>query len=324
MKVLFIGGTGVISHACSELCIKRGYELFLLNRGKSFRKAPVGSNTIIADISNIQEVQSALKGKAFDVVVNWIAYKNQDVINDYFLFNNNISQYVFISSASVYKKPIERLPIKETFPVSNPFWKYSEDKIDCENYLLNKYNSESFPVTIVRPTHTYDYTKIPLHGGYTAIDRMKRDEKIIIHDSGTSLWTLTHYKDFAVGLVGLIGKQKSIGEIYNISSENYLTWNEIAKIIGNEYGISPDIIYVPSEYINTIDKEWGAGLLGDKAHSKIFDNSKIRNLVPEFKAEIKFNEGVKEIINWYNAKPGRQIVDDLTNKMMEKIIENYN
>ena len=206
MKILFIGGTGVISHACSNLCIKKGYDLHLLNRGQSFRKAPLGSKIINADIRNSKESLSALKNESFDVVVDWIAYEKQHVINAYNLFHGKVSQYIFISSASAYKKPVEELPITEFYPLHNPYWDYSAKKIACEKYLCKKYEDNSFPLTIVRPTHTYDYTKIPLHGGYTAIDRMKRGKKIIIHDDGNSVWTLTNHKDFAVGLVGLIGR----------------------------------------------------------------------------------------------------------------------
>ena len=226
MKILFIGGTGVISFACSELCLKMGYDLYLLNRGKSFRKAPDGAKIIHADIRNYDECLNALKDHFFDVVVYWIAYDTEHVMNDYLLFNGKISQYIFISSASAYKKPIEKLPIKENYPLYNPFWDYSAKKIDCEKYLLKQLSEKKFPVTIVRPSHTYDMTKIPLHGGYTAVNRIKKGKKIIIHDDGESIWTLTHHKDFAKGFCGLPGRTETIGEVYNITSDEYLSMEQ--------------------------------------------------------------------------------------------------
>ena len=323
MKVLFIGGTGIISHACSELCVKMGHDLYLLNRGQSFRKPPSGSTIINADIRDLKQVSSVINNNIFDVIVDWIAYDIDHVVNDFNLFKDKTNQYIFISSASAYKKPIDRLPISESYPLHNPYWEYSVKKIACEEYLINRFNTYNFPVTIVRPTHTYDFTKIPLHGGYTAIDRMKRGKKIIIHGDGTSIWTLTHHQDFATGLTGLFGKNNSIGECYNITSDDYLTWNKICELIASACNLTPEIIHIPSDFINIFDKEWGAGLLGDKAHSKIFDNSKIKSIVPGFKTTIPFSEGVKEIINWYNSDTSRQIVDTEAYKMMDIIIRNY-
>ncbi|MFC2118167.1 NAD-dependent epimerase/dehydratase family protein [Bacteroidota bacterium] len=324
MKILFIGGTGVISYACSELCIKMGYDLYLLNRGISFRKTPVGAKIIRSDIRNYKKSLRLLNNHYFDVIVNWIAYDVEHVENDYKLFYEKTSQYIFISSASAYKKPIEKLPIKENYPLYNPFWEYSQKKIACEEYLLKQFREKKFPLTIVRPSHTYDMTKIPLHGGYTTIDRMKKGKKVIIHDDGKSLWTLTYHKDFAKGFCGLPGKSETIGQAYNITSDEYLSWNEICKIIAGAIDVSPEIVHIPSDYIIQYDKEWGDGLLGDKAHSKIFDNTKIKSVVPEYYASVPFSVGIKEIISWYNADKSRRIVDYEKNKLMDKIIDNYN
>lgn len=323
MKVLFIGGTGVISRSCSELCMKMGFDLHLLTRGLSFRKPPPGAKIINCDIRDIKKTKSLLSNLEFDVVVDWIAYDIDHVVNDYILFRNKTEQYIFISSASAYQKPVDQLPITESYPLHNPFWEYSRKKILAENYLLEKTQKDGFPVTIVRPSHTYDHTKIPLHGGYTVIDRMKRGKKIIIHGDGTSIWTLTHHKDFAIGLTGLLGKNESIGECYNITSDDYLTWNKICELIASASGLIPDIIHIPSDFINIFDKEWGEGLLGDKAHSKIFDNSKIKSIVPEFKTTIPFSEGVKEIVKWYKADKKRQHVNEDKDRMMDKIISNF-
>jgi len=323
MKVLFIGGTGVISHSCSELCMKKDYDLYLLTRGLSFRQPPAGAKIINCDIRNINEAKAALAKNKFDVIVNWIAYDVDHVSSDFNLFKNKTDQYIFISSASAYQKPVEKLPITESYPLYNPFWEYSRKKIHAENYLLKKLEKNGFPVTIVRPSHTYDHTKIPLHGGYTSIDRMKRGKKIIIHGDGTSVWTLTHHKDFAIGLTGLLGKKESIGECYNITSDDYLTWNKICELIASASDLIPKIIHIPSDFINIFDREWGEGLLGDKAHSKIFDNSKIKSIVPDFKTTIPFSEGVKEIVKWYNADKKRQLVNLEKDRMMDIIIRNY-
>ena len=323
MKVLFIGGTGVISSACTDLAINMGIELYLLNRGNSSRIPPKSAKLIKADIRNKETVKSLIDQHIFDVVVDWIAYNRIHVENDFELFKDKTSQYIFISSASAYQKTPANLPIKETNPLNNPFWEYSQKKIYCENFLLDVYEAHQFPVTIVRPSHTYDKTKIPLHGGYTTIDRMNKGKKIIIHDSGTSLWTLTHNRDFAKGFLGLVGNSGAIGEAYHITSDEVLTWDEICEIIGETIGMAPQIIHIPSDFIRQFDKEWGDGLLGDKAHNMVFDNSKIKKINPEYLALIPFKEGAREIISWYMADASRKQVDWQKDQKMDEIIENY-
>jgi nucleoside-diphosphate-sugar epimerase len=320
MKVLFIGGTGVISSECSKLCIEKGMDLFLLNRGKSFRTAPEKARVINADIRDVDAVQNAIAGQRFDVVVDWIAFNEEHVKNDFQIFNNLTEQYIFISSASAYQKPIPKLPITEETPLENRFWAYSRAKIDCEKYLMRMHRENGFPVTIVRPSHTYDQTKNPLRIDYLPFHRMKENKPIIIHDDGNSLWTLTHTRDFAKGFVGLLGNKNSIGEAYQITSDETLTWNEIASLLADKAGYDLKIAHIPTELIKKYDDEWGDGLLGDKAHSVKFDNSKIRKIVPEFNPQIKYAEGAAEIADWYVHKKMNQYVDNNLDQLMDKII----
>lgn len=322
MKVLFVGGTGIISSAVSRLAIERGIDLYHLNRGESHRKIP-GVKTIIGDIRRIEETKEILKNFRFDVVVNWISFIPEHVNTDIEIFSGITRQYIFISSASAYEKPISKLPITEETPLINPFWQYSRDKAECERILLNAYKSADFPVTIVRPSHTYDNTLIPTDWGYTILDRMLKGKKVIIPGDGTSLWVLTHNTDFAVGFLGLFGKKEAIGEAFHITSDELLNWNQIYKMIADELGVKLNAIHIPSDFIAKYDPEHGAGLLGDKSHSVIFDNSKIKKLVPEFKCKIPFSEGIKEIIAWYKNNPNWQLINDDINKSVDEIIEAY-
>lgn len=323
MKVLFIGGTGVISSECSKLAIEKGFDLYLLNRGKSFRGIPEGVKVINGDIREVDSVKTAIENHEFDVVVDWIAYNENHVQTDYNLFKDKTAQYIFISSASVYQKPIPKLPITEETPIENKYWAYSRAKIDCENFLMKANRENHFPVTICRPSHTYDKTKNPLRIDYLPFHRMKNGKPIILHDDGNFTWTMTHAKDFAKGFVGLLGKQETIGEVYQITSDEILTWNEIAKIIAEKAGYEIKIAYIPTNFIKKYDDEWGDGLLGDKAHSVKFDNSKIKKLVSDFNCTIPFNEGAAEIADWYMNNKSVQIVDESLDQLMDKIIMEY-
>ncbi len=323
MKVLFIGGTGVISSACSEQCVEKGMDLYLLNRGQTKRPIPNNVKLIKADIRNTEQVKSILMNYTFDVVVDWIGYNPEHVKNDYEIFMDKTSQFIFISSASAYQKPPSSLPIKETEPLINPYWEYSRNKIRCEEYLLQVFQDHKFPVTIVRPSHTYDQTKIALSGGYTALNRIYEGKKVIIHGDGTSLWTLTHHQDFARGFVGLLGNSKAIGEAFHITSDEVLTWNQICEVLADAAGVQANIIHIPSDFIYRFDKEWGEGLLGDKAHCMIFDNSKIKQINPEFQAKMPFKKGAKEIVAWYDEDPARRVVDQTWDSKMDEIIVRY-
>lgn len=321
MQALFIGGTGVISSACSQLAIERGIELYLLTRGESVRPVPQGSHILRGNIRNIDETKRVLAGHRFDAVVDWIAYTPDHVQADIDLFRDRTAQYVFISSASAYQKPPAVLPITESTPLDNPFWDYSRAKIACENILTQAYLGKQFPVTIVRPSHTYDQTKLPVQGAYTTVNRMRRGKPVIVHGDGTSLWTLTHHRDFAKGFVGLLGNARAIGEAFHITSDEWLTWNQIYEIVARAAGVQARIIHVPSDVIAAYDPVWGAGLLGDKAHSMIFDNSKIKRVVPDYCATIPFSHGAREILAWHDADPARRVVDEKLDAVMERIVE---
>lgn len=323
MKVLFIGGTGVISSACTDLAVERGYELYLLNRGRTERPVPGGVHWLQADAREKRSLQSALSGHQFDAVVQWIGFVPEHLELDIELLRGRIGQYIFISSASAYQKPPASLPVIESTPLHNPFWEYSRNKIACEQRLMRAYVEEDFPVTIVRPSHTYDRTMVPISGRYTILNRMLKGRKVIVHGDGTSLWTLTHHRDFAVGFTGLLGEQRAIGEAFHITSDEWLSWNQIYTFLARAAGVEPKLVHIPSEFIAAIDPEWGAGLLGDKAHSAIFDNSKIKKLVPEFVARIPFSQGAREILDWYTEDVSRQEIDEQLDRTIDRVIEAY-
>jgi nucleoside-diphosphate-sugar epimerase len=282
---------------------------------------PEGARVLTADVHNPTAVDAALGAQTFDVVVNWIAYTPDRIEADLALFRGRTGQYVFISSASAYLTPPVSLPVTESTPLANPYWEYSRNKIACEEMLLQAYRDEGFPVTIVRPSHTYDRTSIPVHGGYTVIDRMRKGKKVVVHGDGTTLWVLTHHRDFAKGFVGLLGNNHAIGEVFHITSDELLTWNTIVELLAKAAGTTADIVHIPSGVIARYDEDWGASLLGDKTHCMIFDNSKIKRAVPGFESTIPFSKGVEEIIAWYDEEPARQVVDERVDTMLDRLIE---
>lgn len=322
MKVLFIGGTGVISSACSELAVQQGIDLYLLNRGRSNRSVPEGAKSLRGDIGD-PAIADLLIGHTWDAVVDWIAFTPEHIQRDIDLFRGRTGQYLFISSAAVYQTPPAILPVTESTLLDNPYWDYAQAKIACEDLLVQAYRDEKFPMTIVRPTHTYDRTKIPLFGGYTTIHRIIQGKKVLVYGDGTSLWTLTHHKDFARGFVPLLGHARAIGEAFHITSDEWLSWNQIFGILGQALGAEPRLVHVPSDLVAAFDAEIGAGLLGDKSHSMIFDNSKIRGLVPDFACSIPFSIGAREIVAWYAADPARQVVDEYQDALIDRIIAAY-
>ncbi|WP_407572342.1 SDR family oxidoreductase [Deinococcus altitudinis] len=328
MKVLFIGGTGIISSACSALLLERGAELYLLNRGQSSqgpsgRAVPQGAHVLHGDVRDPASLKSALGEHTFDVVVNWVAFTPEHIETDLEVFRGRTRQYVFISSASAYQTPPAALPVTESTPLSNPFWQYSRDKIACEDRLTRAYREEGFPVTVVRPSHTYDQTLLPMDGGYTVVDRMRKGKPVIVHGDGTSLWVLTNHRDFAVGFVGLLGNPHALGEAVQITSDELLSWNQIFDMVAQAAGTTARKVHIPSDRIAAFDPEWGAGLLGDKAHSMIFDNTKVKRLVPEYRATIPFHRGAEEIMAWYDADPARQVVDGTLDRQMDDLIAAY-
>jgi nucleoside-diphosphate-sugar epimerase len=322
-KVLFIGGTGTISSACSRLAVESGLELTILNRGStSHRPVPEGAEVVQADIRDPASVRSALGDRTFDVVADFVAFTPDQVRTDIDLFSGKTGQYVFISSASAYQTPPARLPITESTPLRNPEWEYSRNKIACEQLLVDAYRSSGFPATIVRPSHTYDRTSMPILGRWTDIDRMRRGRPVVVQGDGTSLWVLTHHADFAKAFNGLLANPQAIGDSFHITSDEVLTWNQVYQALGAAAGVpDPQLVHVPSEVIARVEPALGPGLLGDKAHSVIFDNSKVKALVPSYVATIPFAVGAREIISWYDANPERKVVDEATNAMMDGLVK---
>ena len=324
MKVLFIGGTGNISTSVSRFCVEKGIELYLLNRGTRSVEIP-GAKVITGDITS-PDTTAAVKNLNWDCVVNWIAFNVIDIERDINLFRNKTKQYIFISSASVYQKPPSHPVITESTPLYNPVWDYSQNKIACEERLNKAYRNENFPITIVRPSLTFDMV-IPLIMGawteYTIIDRMKKGKKVIVHGDGTSLWTITHATDFAKGFVGLIGHQQAIGHPFHITSDEILTWDQIYQAAAEAAGVKANIIHIPSDFISKVESSLTGSLLGDKCYSVIFDNTKIKTFVPDFKCVIPFSEGIKKTLAWFEADPKRMIIKKESNEMIDRIIKAY-
>jgi nucleoside-diphosphate-sugar epimerase len=322
IRVLFIGGSGIISSACSWLAVERGIELLTLSRGRSsaVRPLPDEVRMLRGDIRDPASVRQAIGRLEFDAVVDWVAYTPEHVLTDIELFGGRTGQYVFISSASAYQTPPARVPVTESTPLRNPFWRYSRDKIACEDALVAAYRNDGFPATIVRPSHTYDKTLVPFDGGWTVVDRMRRGKPIVVHGDGTSLWTMTHNRDFATGFVPLLGHSRAVGEVFHITSDDVLTWNQIAEILAAEAGVTADIVHVPSEQIAAVNPDWGASLLGDKAHSMIFDNTKLRTLVPGYQPSIPFELGAREIVAWHDEDRSRQQGDPRIDAAMDELI----
>lgn len=324
MNVLFVGGTGIISSACAREALARGMRVSFLCRGESRRHPiPEGADLLRGDARHLESARHAIGDRRFDAVVQWIGFVPQHIELDLELFRGRTRQYVFISSASVYQTPPARLPVTESTPLHNPFWQYSRDKIACEERLINAYRADGFPATIVRPSHTYDVGLLPLHGGWTMLDRMRKGKPVIVHGDGTSLWTLTHNEDFARGFVGLLGHTAAIGDTFHITSDETLTWNQIYEMLGHELGVRPKLVHVPSTLIAAFDPDWGASLLGDKTHSMIFDNTKIKRLVPDFVAKVPYARGAEQQIAWYLADPRRQTADPALEATIDRILEHF-
>jgi nucleoside-diphosphate-sugar epimerase len=320
LRVLFIGGTGVISSACSRLAAGSGIQLFVLNRGLgTTRPLPPQVRMIRADIREPLSVREKINDLDFDAVVNWVAFTPDHIRTDIDLFAGRTGHYVFISSASAYQTPPARQPVTESTPLRNPFWRYSRDKIACEDLLVAAYREQAFPATIVRPSHTYDPTLVPFDGGWTVPGRMMAGKPVIVHGDGTSLWTMTHYDDFARAFVPLLGHPRTLGEAFHITSDDVLTWDQIARALAAGLGVTPRIVHVPSDAIAAADPDWGAGLLGDKAHSMVFDNAKLRSVVPGWNAVIPFEHGAREIVDWHLADPARQVTNASLDAVMDKL-----
>ena len=318
--MLFIGGSGIISSACSRVAVEAGIDLFVLNRGQTTtRPLPPGVTRLRADAGEPQSVLKELKDLDFDAVVNWVVFTPDQVRRDIELYGGRTRQYVFISSASAYQTPPARIPVTESTPLRNPFWQYSRDKIACEDVLVAAYREDGFPATIIRPSHTYDRTSVPFDGGWTVLGRMRAGKPVVVHGDATSLWTLTHHEDFARAFVPLLGHPRTLGEAFHITSHDALTWDQITHALAAALGVTARIVHVPSDEIAAADPVWGAGLLGDKSHSMVFDNAKVRGVVPGWRAVIPFERGACEIADWYLADPARQVTDARLDAVMDKL-----
>ena len=331
MKVLFIGGTGNISTECSKLALDKGMELYLLNRGTTKKPGLEEAIVIQADIHKQDQVEEATRGMEFDVVANFIAFTPGDIQRDIQLFGGKTKQYIFISSASAYQKPQSHWLITESTPLANPYWDYSRNKIACEDLLMKAYRDAGFPVTIVRPSHTYD-TAIPVAVGswedYTIIDRMKKGLPVIVHGDGSSLWTITHSRDFAKGFVGLLGHQQALGQAFHITSDEVLNWNQIYQAVAEAAGAEANILHVSSDFICQVADELGqswmrGNLLGDKAVSAIFDNSKIKSFVPGFVASTPFRQGIRQTIQWFEEDTVRMKISKANQDLMDAVVAKY-
>lgn len=323
LKVLFIGGSGAISTSCVHEAVRRGLDVTVLNRGTTgLRALPEGITRLTADANDPDSVREAIGEAHYDAVVNWVNFVPEQIQRDIDVFTGRTDQYVFISSASAYQTPPTRMPVVESTPLKNPYWRYSRDKIACEELLVEAYREDDFPMTIVRPSHTYDETLLPFEAKWNVIERMRAGKPVVVHGDGTSLWTITHSRDFAVGFVGLLGKKDAIGEPFHITGDEAPSWNRIFEAAAAAAGVAePRLVHIASESIAAAVPEWGPGLLGDKAHTMLFDNTKVKRLVPEFgRSTTPFELGIREVVAWHDAHPERQAApgaDEIQDRLIE-------
>ncbi|MBP3759863.1 MAG: SDR family oxidoreductase [Ruminococcus sp.] len=329
MKILLIGGTGTISMAITRRLSSQGHEVYLLNRGNRNPELPENVTVIRADINDESAVNKALSGMNFDAVGEFIGFIPSQIQRDVRLFHGKTRQYIYISSASAYQKPLSDCVITESTPLSNPYWQYSRDKIACEEYLMNQYRNNGFPVTIVRPSHTYDERSVPLgvhgkNGSWQVLRRMLDGKPVIIHGDGTSLWTLTHNSDFARAYCGLVGNIHAVGQAFHITSDESLTWNQIYQIIADSLGVKLNAVHIPSDFLAAVsDYDLTGSLIGDKANSVIFDNSKVKRAVPDFKAVVRADEGIRNTVHYILEHKEFQKEDIEFDNWCDRIIESY-
>ncbi len=327
MKALFIGGTGTISMAITRsLANNPDWELYLLNRGNRETELPEGVHTIHADINNEQEAAKALEGMSFDCVCDFIAFVPSQLERDYRLFAGRTKQFMFISSASAYQKPLGDYRITESTPLVNPYWEYSRNKIACEDYLMKMHRENGFPVTIIRPSHTYDERNVPVgahgdKGSWQVLKRMMEGKPVLVQGDGTTLWTVTFNTDFAKAFIGLMGNIHTIGEAYHITSDESVTWNQIYRIIADELGVEYKPYYVASDFLHKAGKyDFAGGLIGDKSNTVVFDNSKVKRAVPDFVCTIRADQGLRKTVRHMLATPELQKEDPEFDTWCDKVI----
>jgi nucleoside-diphosphate-sugar epimerase len=327
LSVLYIGGTGTISASCVRLSVESGMRVAVLNRGNNAkqRDLPDEVERITGDVTDDASLTAALEGRTFDAVVNFLSYDDEDAARAVRLIGPHARQYVYISSASVYGKPVLQTPVTESTPTHNRFLSYARAKLRAERVLQEAYAEQGFPMTIVRPSHTYDDANPPLPGDWTVVDRIARGEEIPVHGDGTSLWTLTHAEDFAVGLVGLLGNPRAIGETFHITGDDVHTWDQIYTIIADALGVPAKLVHVPSELYPVVapDWFWSDLLVGDLAHSAVFDNTKIKRFVPSFGQRLTFHRAVRRMLEWREAHPEQTAADPTTDAVLSRIVAAY-
>lgn len=331
MKALFIGGTGTISMAISKLLLQKGWDLYLINRGNRNKVQGLEkANFITVDINDESAVAEKIKDMHFDVACDFIGFVPSQLERDYRLLKDKVDQFMYISSASAYQKPVGNYVISEKTPLANPYWEYSRNKIACEDYLMKLYREDGFPITIIRPSHTYDERSVPLgvhgkNGSYQVVKRIKEGKPVIIHGDGTSLWTITHNSDFAKGFVGLMGNIHAIGEAVQIMSDESVTWNQIYECIAKTLGVKLNPVYVSSTYLaKHSNYDFTGSLIGDKANSVVFDCSKLKSLVPDFVATVRVDEGIRNTVKYVLNHSECQKEDPDFDKWCDEIISKFN
>ena len=327
MRVLFVGGTGLISTACTRLALQRGIEVVHLNRASGGHDIE-GVTTLVADVRDEAAAERVLAGQKFDAVVDWIAYGADDIERDIRLFRDRTDHFVFISSTSVYMKPLGQWLIREDAPLANPYWDYARGKIAGEERCMRALREDGFPITIVRPAHTYGDWSMPLavsswQKPFSSIARWRAGKTLIVPGDGQTLWTLTHNSDFAVGLVGLLGRRQAIGHAFHIVSDEALTWDEIHRQTAAAAGVECRIVHIPTDFITACRPEMEGRLAGDASVCLVLDNSKIKRFVPDFRQTVPFSQGIKQTIAWYDADPARREVDTEMDEWMDRLIAAY-
>ena len=331
MKVLLIGGTGNISSSITRRCLERGDEVWLFNRGNDREFEAMGAHYIVGNAFDPVDLKEKLADKYFDVAANFIIFTKDQAEANFEALKGRVGQFFFISTCTVYQKPCYNTPITPDTPLKNNYSDYATNKIECEFYFLERYRKDDFPVTIVRPSHTYGEKKLvvgPLMGWFvphwTLADRILRGEPIIVHGNGRSLWTVTHSDDFAYAFCGLMGNQRAIGHQFHITGDEYMTWDMIMNTYEQVLGVKPNIVHVPVDFIAKFDPALGNGIYGDMAENGVFDLTKLKDFVPGFRTRVPLREGLARSVKWYNEHPEAKVIDEKNNELMDRIIKAWN